>query len=157
MMHTQLIAELAQFPEAVKTALQGISNQQLLASYREGGWNILQIVNHLSDSHLNGFARHKFALTEERPTIKPYNQDAWASLADSNTDIHAALLLLEGVHLRWAQLLSSLDEEQWNRVYIHPEYGKTPTLAQSLQDYVNHGNGHLAQLKQAISNPVWAK
>lgn len=152
-----LVFELQHFPYKLRSVVEDLTDHQLNASYREGGWNIRQIVNHISDSHLNGFARHKFALTEDSPTIKPYNQDAWAALADSNQEIESALMLIEAVHTRWAQLLNSLTEEQWRRVYVHPEYAKTPTLEQSLHDYVVHGIGHLKQIEIAMQSPVWTK
>src|SRR5437870_4791261 len=109
-----LIADIENAPAAMSRAVAGLSEEQLDQRYRN--WTLRQIVHHLADSHVNSFIRFKWALTEERPTIKAYDEGRWAALEDSRTgDVGPPLALLEALHARWAQLLRSLSDEQFGR------------------------------------------
>lgn len=143
------IEVLAQLPAKVRQAVSGISKAQLETPYREGGWTVRQVVHHLADSHANAFSRTKLALTEDKPTIKPYNEAAWAELPDNIADIEPSLRILEGVHARWVALLRSLSTEQFEAVYQHPERGPM-TLEKTLALYEWHSNHHLAHIHQAL-------
>src|SRR5438105_15867535 len=101
----KFIDDIEQAPSRLRAAVQGLSEQQLDTPYRPGGWTIRQVVHHVPDSHLNAYVRFKLALTEEEPTIKPYAEDRWAVLADSqSTPIEVSLMLLEALHTRWMSL-----------------------------------------------------
>jgi len=120
----KFIGEIEQAPAAIRAAVQGLSSEQLDTPYREGGWNVRQVVHHVPESHMNAYIRFKLALTEDEPTIKPYAEDRWARLADvQTTPIEVSLVLLESLHTRWVRLLRSLDEEEWKRTFKHPELG----------------------------------
>src|SRR5688572_6189657 len=107
------IAQLAALPAQARSAVDGLADAQLDAPYRPDGWTVRQVVHHLADSHMNAFIRIKLALTEENPVIKPYDENAWATLPDSQLPVHYSLDILEGVHERWVTTCSSLTEEQW--------------------------------------------
>lgn len=117
------IAEIAALPENFRAALDGLNDDQLDTPYREGGWTLRQVAHHVPDSHLNAFIRFKWALTEDMPTIKAYDESLWADLPDvENTPVETSLHLLEALHQRWVVLLKNLKEENWQRAYLHPEF-----------------------------------
>src|SRR5438874_13799153 len=120
----KFISEIEQTPAAVRAAVQGLSPTQFDTPYRDGGWNVRQVVHHIPESHMNAYIRFKLALTEEEPTIKPYMEDRWAKLADvQSTPVDVSLALLESLHDRWVRLLQSLKPEEWKRTFRHPELG----------------------------------
>jgi hypothetical protein len=147
------IEVLETFPQRIKEEVINCSDKELLQTYRPDGWNIRQLVHHCADSHSNAFIRLKFALTEQQPTIKPYNQDLWALLPDSNVlSIMPSLQMLEGIHARWSYLLKSLNNDEYNKSYIHPEYNKVVTIFEFVALYAWHCNHHLAHIKLAKKN-----
>jgi uncharacterized damage-inducible protein DinB len=150
----EFIAVLEQAPAALRAAVAGLSDAQLDTRYRN--WTVRQIVHHLADSHVNSYIRFKWALTEERPTIKAYDEGRWAALADSRTgDVGAPLALLEGLHIRWMQLLRSLTAEQLARSFIHPESGEAITLAAALSYYAWHSRHHAGQILWLRTQHGW--
>jgi uncharacterized damage-inducible protein DinB len=149
------IREIAQVPELLRKATAGLTPAQLDTPYRDGGWTVRQVVHHLADSHMNSFLRTKLALTEEVPTIKPYDQNAWVTLADvRGMDIESSLSLLEGLHARFVALLSSLRAEDFARTFMHPENGPT-TLDRNLQIYAWHGKHHTAHITSLRTRNGW--
>jgi uncharacterized damage-inducible protein DinB len=140
------IERIHHLPEYAAAAVAGLTEAQLDTPYREGGWTVRQVIHHLADAHLNGFTRMKLALTEERPTLKTYDQDAWALTADAHIHpMRASLGILEGLHARWATLLENLPEEVWARTALHPEAGEMD-LDRMLAIYAGHGDHHVAQI-----------
>src|SRR5205814_6339018 len=118
----KFISEIEQTPAALRAAVNGLSPQQIETPYRDGGWTVRQVVHHLPDSHLNAYVRFKLALTEDQPTIKPYEQERWAELADVRCEpIETSLVLLEALHRRWVALLKSLTAAEFGRTFRHPE------------------------------------
>jgi uncharacterized damage-inducible protein DinB len=141
----QLIEAIANAPAALRAAVSGLTATQLETRYRN--WTIRQIVHHIADSHLNAYIRFKLALTEDRPTIKPYNEGLWVGLADTKTgDIQPTLDLLEALHARWVTLLRGLTAEQFGRAYFHPEAGASVRLSEALSEYAWHGRHHTGQV-----------
>jgi DinB family protein len=141
-----LMGAIQRLPANLEVALKGLNDRQLDTPYREGGWSIRQVVHHLTDSHLNGFVRMKLVLTEEQPTLKPYDQEAWARTADAvQTPILSSLAILKGLHARWSALLESLPESSFQRTAYHPEIGAV-TLDDLLATHARHGDNHLAQI-----------
>jgi uncharacterized damage-inducible protein DinB len=141
----ELIAVLADVPVALRAAVAGLSEAQLDTRYRN--WTVRQIVHHLADSHVNCYIRFKWALTEERPTIKAYDESRWAELEDSRTgDIAAPLALLDGLHACWVQLLRAMTDAQFERSFIHPESGETVPLWRALGYYAWHSRHHTGQI-----------
>lgn len=151
----QFIAEIEKAPEHLRTAVSGLSSEQLDTPYRPGGWTIRQVVHHLADSHLNAYTRFKLALTEEEPTIKPYDQAGWAELADGRTASHEiSLSLLEWLHRRWVVLLNSMTPTDFSRTFRHPESGVL-TLIQTLSLYAWHGRHHIAHISTLRQRMNW--
>ena len=145
-----LIAKIRQLPEQVAALTAGLTPEQLTTRFLAGEWSVAQNVHHLADSHLNSYIRLKLILTEENPTIRPYDQDLWALTPEANgADLSGSLTLLRGLHQRWADLFEALDESQWQRTGMHPESGViTPTSL--LRGYANHGEGHLDQMQRTL-------
>ncbi len=142
----QYIADIKTLPERLRAAVIQLNEGQLRTTYRPGGWTLKQVVHHLGDSHLNSLVRIKLALTEDNPTILPYDEPAWAEQADHQLPIEASLKMLEGIHLRLVALLESLSDEQWDRTFYHPGAQKTYTLKFTAALYAWHGNHHLAHI-----------
>lgn len=150
------IRDIRTFTQRLKEEVQDLSYSQLDTPYREGGWTIRQVVNHCADSHMNGIGRLKLALTEDRPTIKPYYEARWAELPDTKKmPIDPALKMLQGMHERWAALLQSLSQEQRARTFLHPEDGKEVRVDESTAVYAWHGNHHLAHITSLKERMEW--
>jgi uncharacterized damage-inducible protein DinB len=149
------ISEIQAAPARLREAVKGLSDERLDTPYREDGWTVRQVVHHLSDSHLNAYIRFRLALTEDRPTIKPYDQALWANLQDARTaPISASLTLLEALHERWVILLRSLGEADFARTFKHPEWG-SPNLDWVLAQYAWHGRHHVAHITSLAARIGW--
>jgi hypothetical protein len=147
------INDIETFPSKVKNLTENLSIEELNWIYRPKGWNIKQVVHHCADSHMNSLIRFKLALTEEVPTIKPYEEQFWAELADGNSDdISPSLQLIEGLHKRWVLLLKSFGATELKRQFIHPANNKTSFLDETIGMYAWHGNHHLAHIEQALAH-----
>ncbi|MBV9573908.1 MAG: putative metal-dependent hydrolase [Acidobacteriales bacterium] len=151
----EFIASIERTPQELRAAIQGLSDQQLDTPYRDGGWTVRQVVHHVPDSHLNAYVRLKLALTEENPTIKPYDEARWAQLQDSrSTPIEVSLTMLDSLHRRWVGLLRSLSPEDWKRTFQHPEQGAVP-LEKNLALYSWHGKHHVAHITELRKRMGW--
>ena len=139
------IQEIARAPQELRAAVSGLSKEQLDTPYRPGGWTVRQVVHHVPDSHMNAFIRFNLALTEDQPTIKPYDEARWAMLADA-APIEPSLDLLEALHIRWVGLLESMSERDYQRTFLHPESGAW-RLDQYLAQYAWHGRHHVAHVR----------
>jgi uncharacterized damage-inducible protein DinB len=147
--------EIALLPRKMRAAVAGLNDMQLDTPYRAGGWTVRQVVHHVPDSHLNAYVRLKLALTEEKPTIKPYDEDAWSKLADSkSTPIEVSFSLLTAVHDRWDRIWRSLKPEQFARPLIHPESGER-TIDWILFLYEWHGKHHTAHITELRKQKGW--
>jgi DinB superfamily len=142
------IAQIAAAPAELRAAVAGLSDRQLDTPYRPEGWTVRQVLHHLPDSHMNAYCRCKFALTEVNPTIKPYDEAAWARVADTGgTPPEVSVALLEALHHRWVVLLESMGDREFARPLIHPEHGPI-TLTWMLQLYAWHGRHHVAHVTE---------
>src|SRR5271156_6699481 len=152
---TEAIATLAELPEQLRNAVDGLSSAQLGTPYREGGWTLRQVVHHVADSHMNAYVRVRLALTEDWPTVKPYAESRWAELADARTlPVEASLSLLEPLHRRWVALLESLSDADWQRGYVHPEMGRE-ALGRVIAMYAWHGRHHTAHVTALRQRMGW--
>ena len=143
------IADIEAAPRLLRAAVEGMSERQLDTPYREGGWTVRQVVHHVPDSHLNAYVRFKLALTEDAPTIKPYDEALWAALPDSReTPVAVSFTLLDALHQRWVTLLRAMAPADFSRTFIHPEHGRSMSLDQVLALYAWHGKHHLGHVKQ---------
>jgi hypothetical protein len=141
------LARIASQPARLATALDGLDEQDFAAPYRPGGWRVGQLVHHMADSHVNAYIRVKLGLTEHEPTIKPYDQDAWVSLADSNTlSPHVSVALFAATHIRLHTVLSAMTAEQFARRIMHPEHGYM-SLDDVAAMYAWHGDHHIAHIR----------
>lgn len=149
------IQQIAEAPAKLREAVKGLNDKQLDTPYRDGGWTVRQVTHHVPDSHLNAYIRFKLGLTENHPTIKPYDQDLWADLIDGKTGpVETSLVLFESVHARWVMLLKSLKPSDFARTLNHPENGimKLDTV---LQHYAWHARHHTAQITSLRERMGW--
>lgn len=150
------IEEIAALPREMAATLEGLADSDRARRYRPGGWTIQELVHHVADSHLNGYARWKFALTEDAPTIKPYDEERWARLADVHaTPLETSLTLLTVLHERWVALVRSLAPTDFARTYVHPQHGRGMSLDLSLANYAWHGRHHTAHIRVARESGVF--
>jgi uncharacterized damage-inducible protein DinB len=148
------IETLRQLPARLRAAVAGLSDAQLDTPYREGGWTVRQLVHHVADSHANAYVRFKLALTEDGPTIKPYDEAAWARLADSRLPVDVSLPVIDGLHARWVALIESFSEDDFKRVFLHPERGPQD-LATTLALYAWHSRHHTAHITTLRERMGW--
>lgn len=149
--HLQALQAL---PSLVREATRGLQEHQLDTPYRDGGWTLRQVVHHIADSHANAYIRMKLILTEEHPTLKPYDQDSWAALADSSLPLEPSFHIISGVHTRLLALLINLPSEAWQRTAYHPENGIV-SLDGLLQTYAQHGAHHVEQITSLRERMTW--
>jgi len=145
---------LRALPANLQSAVSRLTDYQLDTPYREGGWTVRQLVHHIADSHANSYVRFKLALTEDWPTIKPYDEAAWARLADSRLPIQSSLAIIAGLHERWVALLESLSDSDFQRGYNHPEMGRQ-NLASVLALYAWHSRHHTAHITHLRARQSW--
>ncbi len=151
----RLISVIEQLPERLRSAVAGLNEEQLDTPYRDGGWTVRQVIHHLADSHMNSFIRFKLALTEDSPTIKPYDEAAWAELADSSSlPADTSLMLLDGLHQRWTVLLRAMTGEQFERAFKHPDLGLVK-LEFNLALYAWHCRHHTAHITSLRERKGW--
>ena len=146
---------IAGAPARLRQAASGLSEDQLDTPYREHGWTVREVIHHVPESHMNSYIRFKLALTENEPTIKPYDEAAWAKLPDtSRTPIEVSLALLDNLHRRWVILLRELPEASWQRTFRHPEIGLI-TLEKNLALYAWHSNHHIGHITELRRRKGW--
>jgi hypothetical protein len=148
------IEAIAQLPASIRAAVDGLSDAQLDTPYRPGGWTVRQLVHHVADSHLHAYLRLKWALAEEGPTIKPYDERTWAELPDSAMAVAVSLGILDGIHARWVALYRAMNAAQFARTFHHPERGPL-TLDHHLHIYVWHSRHHVAHVTELRRREGW--
>lgn len=149
------IETLRAFPAALEKTVAGLSDDQLDTPYGPGKWTIRQLVHHLADSHANGAARVRWALTENSPAVKAYDQDEWARLHDARlAPIEPSLAIIRGLHQRLVMLFESLDDVEFERNMHHPENGEV-TIDDWVRVYAGHCDKHLGHIKGLITARGW--
>jgi hypothetical protein len=149
------IATIEAAPAEFRQAVVGLTEEQLETPYRDGGWTVRQVIHHVPDSHMNSYVRFKLALTEEDPTVKTYDEAAWARLNDSaDTPVGTSLTLLESLHRRWSALMRGMSETDWKRTFRHPEIGSV-SLEKNLALYAWHGKHHTAHIAELRRRKGW--
>lgn len=152
----QLLTDIKMLPSNLEYAIQNLDSAQLETPYRPGGWTVKQLIHHVADSHMNAYTRFKLGLTEENPVIKPYDQEAWAKLSDTEKlPINISLTLLHALHTRWYQFMFDLTESQWQRTVYHPERKTTITLWSLLKSYSWHSRHHTAHITFLRERMKW--
>jgi len=151
------IREIEELPFRLRSVVSKLNDEQLSTPYRDGGWTVRQVVHHLADSHLNSYIRFKLAMTEDHPTIKPYEEDRWAELEEAkHAPVEISLVLIEALHARWVLFLKNLTEEDLMRTFYHPESKRDYQLRTILALYAWHGNHHLAHITSLMKRNEWS-
>ena len=151
-----MIDAVAAAPREFRAAIRGLTDTQLDAPYRPGGWTVRQLAHHVPDSHMNAYVRVKLALTEDRPEVKPYDEKKWAELADTrDTAVETSLALLDALHERWVRLLRSLAPDDFSRTVTHPEWKAPMSVDTLLALYAWHGAHHTAHVTGLRSRMGW--
>jgi len=151
----QAISAIAEAPAKLRAAVKGLNDEQLNTPYREGGWTVRQVAHHVPDSHMNAYVRFRLALTEQEPTIKPYEEARWAELVDAKSaPVDVSLALLDSLHDRWVRLLHSLKPVDFARTFRHPDHG-VRTVDWLLFLYAWHGRHHTAHVTELRKQKGW--
>lgn len=150
------LAAIRFLPEAIEHAISNLDADQIHTPYRDGGWTVHQLVHHVADSHMNAYCRFKLGLTENNPTIKPYDENRWVATADvTNLPINISITLLHALHSKWYELLKSLTEADFKRTVFHPEQQKQLTLWELLGSYAWHSRHHTAHITALRERKGW--
>jgi hypothetical protein len=150
------IETIARTPALIRAAVSGLSEQQLDTPYRPGGWTVRQVVHHVPDSHMNAYIRFKLGLTEDAPTIKPYDEARWAEMDDGKSTLVAdSLNLLDALHRRWVFVLERMQPADFARTVRHPEWDSPPSLDDLLAMYAWHGPHHTAHITGLRERSGW--
>ena len=151
------LIDIKNLPQHLENAVLNLDAAQLDTVYREGGWMVKQVVHHVADSHMNAYTRFKLGLTEDNPTIRPYDEVLWAEMKDSlELPINISLTLLHALHSRWYYLLSHLTTEGFlNRSVFHPANNKQSSLWDLLGTYSWHGRHHVAHITSLRERMKW--
>src|SRR5215475_546567 len=151
----ELVDQIADAPTNLRNAIAGLSDEQLETPYRPDGWTVRQVVHHVPDSHLNSYIRFKLALTESEPTIRPYDESAWATIEDARTaPPEISLALLEALHRRWVMVLRAMTRDDFKRTFRHPDIGLL-SLEDALCIYAWHGRHHVAHITALRERMGW--
>jgi uncharacterized damage-inducible protein DinB len=152
----KLISDIKFLPSHLEYAIQNLDEAQLETPYRPEGWTVKQLIHHVADSHINAYTRFKSGLTEDNPTIKPYDQDAWAKLPDTeNLPVNISLTLLHALHLRWINVMENMSDQDWMRTVHHPERKIELSLWQILKSYAWHSRHHTAHIRSLRERMNW--
>ena len=154
--HIQLwIQDVALLPHQIRQAVNELTDEQLGTPYRPDGWTVRQVVHHVADSHMNAYIRFKLALTEENPTIKPYEEALWAELPDSKMDIEISLNIIDNLHARWVTILRGMTEKDFEQTFFHPAQQKSSALKTIVGMYSWHGRHHVAHITNLKIREGW--
>jgi DinB superfamily len=150
------IDDIKFLPQNLESAVNNLDEAQLNTAYRPGGWTVKQLVHHIADSHMNAYIRFKLGLTEDNPTIKPYEEKLWAEMNDSKViPINVSLTILHAVHLRWMEVLKAIKPNEWDRTVVHPEHGRQMSLWFLLGMYAWHSRHHTAHITALKERMKW--
>lgn len=149
------LEEIEDLPQQLRAALLDLDEAQLDTPYRDDGWTVRQTVHHIADSHMNSFIRFRLALTEDAPTVKPYNEKDWAELIDTRTaDVALSLSIVDALHARWMLMLRAMSPDDFRRPFVHPQYGER-RLDWNTMLYAWHGKHHVAHITRLRDRMGW--
>ncbi len=148
---SNFIKDISQFPSRLLEVVKSLTDEQKLWTYREGGWNIAQVIHHCADSHINAYIRCKLGVTEDSPTINAYDENKWAAFPDAtNLDISTSLNIIKGLHHRWTTFFEAASESEFKKTVFHPQHQQKFSLEELLSQYAWHSNHHLAHVRLAV-------
>jgi hypothetical protein len=154
--HIQLwVRDIELLPSQIRLAIAELEDEHLDTPYRPDGWTVRQVVHHVADSHMNGYIRVKLALTEDNPTIKPYEEQLWAELPDSKMPIELSLKIIDSVHARWVEILRGLNADQFKRTFHHPANNTVMAIKKHSGLYSWHGRHHTAHIENLRLREGW--
>ncbi len=143
-------------PSWMDACIENLDEHQLKVPYREGGWNIQQVVHHVADSHMNAYIRLKLALTEDNPTVKPYDEGAWAELTDTQfVPVNVSVTLLHALHRRIVALLENMQTADWERTYYHPDHKRNFPVWEMVALYAWHSRHHTEHIRRLRERMGW--
>lgn len=152
----QWLTDIKFLPNTLEAAIQNLDESQLQTPYRDGGWTVHQLVHHVADSHINAYLRFRQGYAENTPTIKPYDEKAWAEFSDvKNLPVNISITLLYALHQRWHEFLKNFSEADWQKTLFHPEYKKQFTLWHYLGMYAWHSRHHVAHITALRERKGW--
>ncbi len=150
------IKVLQALPSWMDACIENLDEKQLQVPYREGGWTIQQVIHHVADSHMNAYIRLKLALTEDNPVIKPYDEKAWAELADTHlVPVNISVTLLHTLHRRMVTLLQNMKPADWDRTYSHPDHKRSIPVWELVALYAWHSRHHTEHIRQLRQRMNW--
>lgn len=150
------IRVLETLPERLGTLVKDLSAEQLATPYRPEGWTVRQLIHHIADSHHHSYTRFKWALTEDKPLIKAYQEKDWSKLFDARTaPIQLSLTYLTALHAKLVYLLKGLSVEDLKKCYIHPEDNIPVTVEENICKYAWHSNHHYAHIEGLLNREGW--
>ncbi len=150
------LIDIKNLPQHLENAILNLDEAQLNTPYRDGGWTVKQVVHHVADSHMNAYIRFKLGLTEDNPTIKPYDEAAWAEMQDTqHLPVNISLTLLYALHLRWYEVLKNMNSADLDKTVFHPEHKKEMTLWFLLGMYAWHSRHHVAHITSLRERMKW--
>lgn len=155
--HQDWLNDIKFLPQLMENAMLNLDEAQQLTPYRDGGWTIKQVVHHVADSHANAMIRFKLGMTEKNPTIKPYDEGAWAELNDVHElPVNISFTFLHALHARWHSCIKNLTGEELQALtVVHPEHNKLMTLWHLLGMYAWHGKHHTAHITSLRERNGW--
>ncbi len=150
------LSDIRFLPQAIEHAISNLNEDQIQTPYREGGWTVHQLVHHVADSHINAYSRFKLGLTENNPTIRPYDENLWVQTSDvTNLPINVSITLLHALHAKWYELLRHLTAEDLQKTVYHPEHKKEFTLWLLMGMYAWHSRHHVAHITALRERNGW--
>ena len=144
---SRFIDQIEGAPHKIEAEIKNLTVAQLDTPYRPGGWTVRQVLHHISDSHMNAYIRLKWTLTENTPTIKAYDEKAWAETPETKMDPGFSIELLKSLHVKWVVVLRQLKSEDFSKSFLHPETNKYVSLARQVATYAWHGEHHLGHIR----------
>jgi hypothetical protein len=155
-LRTDWLNDIRFLPQLLENAMENLDEAQLLTPYRDGGWTVQQLIHHVADSHINAYCRFRLGLTEDKPTIRPYDEKAWALLSDvQHLPPNVSITLLYALHTRWHELLKNISGADWDRVVVHPEHSREMSLWYLLGMYAWHSKHHVAHITALRERNKW--
>lgn len=141
------IERIENLPREIEKVINSMTIKQLDTPYRQGGWTARQVVHHMADSHTNAYVRFKWTITESTPTIKAYDEKAWAETPETKLDPVISIELLKALHAKWSAMLRRLSPSDFQKEFLHPETKKHMRLDRMTAMYAWHGEHHFGHLK----------
>lgn len=144
------LGQTESYTKRLREAVDGLTDEQLSKTYRDGAWNVRQLVHHIADSQLNMYQRLKLALTDDKPTVPAFDEEKWAVQPDTELPVESSIQMLEGINTRIVALGRTLTEDQLNRTFTHAVNGEIK-VATKVAKLAWHEEHHLAHIQIALA------